>query len=287
MVDDLEDQLTIYRDSEVSRLNASAHLGAVAVEAGLFDLLAKAIEIGHRTEGAYDVTSGALSIAWGFLRGPKRIPDAEALSDALSRTGSHHLTLDPANRSVSFDRAGIVVNFGGIGKGYAIDRATDVLRNHWWPTPGLVHGGQSSVFALGSPPDRFGGRWEIALRNPFDLESPLGTIRLRDRALGTSGSSFQNFEVDGRVFGHILDPRTGQPPSSGPASVTVLAPTAAEADAYSTAFFLLGPDGSRAILEKMPELGAIFVLGDAEKTRVVTINVTEDDFEVSTPEIAA
>ncbi len=250
LLGDLEQQLTIYReDSEVSRLNASAHLGPIEVEPGLFGLLNKAVELSLETSGAYDVASGALTEAWGFFKGPKRVPDAETLADARSRSGSRHLRLDPQRRTLAFDRPGIVINLGSIGKGYALDKVAELVQGHWWPTSALIHGGRSSLYALGSPPDRFGGRWEISLRNPFDPEHPLGTVRLRNRGLGTSGSAFQHFEVDGRRYGHIIDPRTGIPPAGGPLSVTVLAPTAAEADALSTALTLLGPNSAAQLLE--------------------------------------
>lgn len=259
VIETLEGRMTIYRDdSEISRLNATAHLGPVEVEPRLFDLIARAVTLGRETDGAYDIASGALSLAWGFIRGPRRVPDAETLTEARERTGIHHLTLDPECRTVAFDRPGIVLNFGSIGKGYALDRAVDVIRDHWWPTPALVHGGQSSIYALGTPPLGIGARWEIALKNPFRPEMSLGTLRLRNRGVGTSGAAFQNFVVDGVTYGHILDPRTGQP-ATGTTSVTVVAPTAAEADALSTAFYLLGPERSEAYMAKHSGVAAIFV----------------------------
>lgn len=281
VVDALEAQLTVYRDdSELSRLNATAHLGPVPVEAGLFDLLARARDLHDATGGAYDVTAGALSVAWGFFKGPRRVPDADTLADARTRTGQAHVTLDPERRTVAFDRPGIVINLGSIGKGYAIDRAAAVVRHHWWPTSALIHGGQSSLYALGAPPGSLAGRWEIGLRNPVDPERPLGVIRLRNRGLGTSGASFQRFEADGRVFGHILDPRTGEPaPADGPLSVTVLAATAAEADALSTAFYLLGFEATSAFLAERPGVGAIFVeAAPSGRPSVRTIGVGEDEF---------
>jgi len=280
LVDVLEARLTVYRDdSEVSRINARAHHGPVEVEAGLFGLLQQAVVLSQETDGAYDVTSGALSEAWGFVRGPKRVPDEETLTGARARTGWRHLRLDAEQRTVAFDRGGVRINLGSIGKGYAIDRAVDVIRSHWWPTSGLVHGGRSSLFALGSPPGQLGGRWEIALRNPFQPESPLGLIRLRNRALGTSGSSFQQFVIEGQVYGHIIDPRSGQP-AQGPASVTVLAPTAARADALSTAFYLLGHDAASAYIARHPEIGAVIVeAGTAEESpRVRLLGLSESDF---------
>ena len=281
LIGDLEAQLTVYRDdSEVSRLNATAHLGPIPVDPGLYNLLEIARRVNEATAGAYDVTAGALSVAWGFFRGPRRVPDPDTLDDARARTGQHHLTLDPDRRTVAFDRPGILINLGSIGKGYALDRAAALIRAHWWPTPALLHGGQSSLYALGAPPGTLGGRWEIQLRNPVDPSSPLGTIRLRDRGLGTSGATFQRFEAGGRAYGHILDPRIGEP-AAGPLGVTVLAPTAAEADALSTAFYLLGPDGAAPILADRPDLGAIFVLdgpGPEAPPVVCTLGLSPADF---------
>ncbi len=280
LIDALEAQLTVYRDdSEVSRLNATAHLGPVEVESGLFGLLQAAIALSRETSGAYDVTSGALSEAWGFVKGPKRVPDPETLVEARARSGWHHVRLDPERRTIAFDREGIRINLGSIGKGYAIDRVVEVIRAYWWPTSALVHGGRSSLYAIGSPPGRFGGRWEITLHNPFRPESPLGAFFLRNRALGTSGAAFQQFVADGRVYGHILDPRTGEP-ALGPASVTVLAPTAAIADALSTAFYLLGPDASAAYIASHPEIGAVFVERgpDEAAPRLSVLGLGEQDF---------
>jgi thiamine biosynthesis lipoprotein len=282
LIEALEAQLTVYsEESEVSRLNATAHLGPVAVESGLFALLQRAIKLSELTGGAYDVTSGALSEAWGFFRGPKRVPDPGALADARARTGWHHLRLDLEHRTVAFDREGIRINLGSIGKGYAIDRAVEVIRSHWFPTSALVHGGQSSLFALGSPPGRLGDRWEIALRNPCGPETPLGVVRLRNRGLGTSGGAFQHFVQDGRVYGHILDPRTGEP-ALGPASVTVLAPTAAVADALSTAFYLLGPEAVGDHAEAHPDIGVIMVEETAAQRapRLLTFGLKPEDFRI-------
>ncbi len=280
LIEELEAQLTVYHDdSEVSRLNATAHRGPVAVERQLFGLLETAVGLSQETGGAYDVTSGALSEAWGFVKGPKRVPDEAMLAEARACTGWQHLKLDRESRSVAFDRAGIRINLGSIGKGYAIDRVIGRLRDFWLPVSALVHGGRSSLYALGSPPGQFAARWEIAVRNPFEPESPLGVLRLRNRGLGTSGTSFQQFVVNGKVYGHIIDPRSGEP-ALGPASVTVLAPTAAMADALSTAFYLLGPDAAAVYAAGHPEIGVVIVEDGPSPTspRVLVFGLTEDDF---------
>jgi FAD:protein FMN transferase len=225
------------------------------------------------------VAAGALSDAWGFVKGPKHVPDEIALANARARTGWQHLRLDPLRHTVAFDREGVRINLGSIGKGFAIDRAVDVLRAHWWPVSALVHGGQSSLYALGSPPGNFGDRWEVALRNPVEPESPLGTLRLRNRGLGTSGAAFQQFVVDGRVYGHIIDPRSGEP-ATGPASVTVLAPTATLADALSTALYLLGSQAAAHFVARHPEVGVVFVENrpDEPSACLLTFGLSEHDF---------
>ncbi len=279
LIDLLEAQLTVYSDdSEVSQVNARAHLEPVPVSAMLFDLLESACAISRDTQGAYDVTSGALSEAWGFVRGPKRVPEPEVLSQALARTGYEKLRLDPETRTVAFAVEGLRINLGSIGKGYALDRARLVLESHWWPTGALIHGGRSSALALGSPAGP-GSRWRVALRNPFCPEHPLGEFRLRNRAIGTSGAAFQSFESGGKLHGHIIDPRSGAA-ILGPASVTVLAPTAAAADALSTAFYLLGPSFARDYLATRPALGAVFVLEstDPENPTILALGSAQNDF---------
>ena len=250
------------------------------VERRLFGLLESAVAISRETGGAYDVTSGALSEAWGFVKGPKRVPDEAALAEARARTGWQQLRLDPEASTVGFDREGIRINLGSIGKGYAIDRAIELIRAHSLIDSALVHGGHSSLFALGSPPGQFAGRWEVAVRNPFEPEKPLGILRLRNRGLGTSGSAFQQFVVgrQGLRPHHRPADRASRP--RGPASVTVLAPSAAMADALSTAFYLLGPEAAAAYTADHPEVGVVIVLEGplATSPRILVIGLSESDF---------
>ena len=281
VVEALEACLTVYNHkSEVSRVNALADAGPIRVGVDLAAILGRGLAIGRMTGGAFDVAAGALSLAWGFTRGPKRVPDAATLADARGRTGSGLVDFDPSARTVRFRVPGVVLNFGSIGKGYAVDRAVDLIRKYWWPTTTLIHGGRSSLFALGSPPGDFGGRWAVALTDPDRPGEALGTVHLRNRGMATSGAAFQRFEADGRTYGHIIDPRTGAPPTFGPTSVTVLAPSAAEADALSTAFYLLGIEGAAPILADRPDVGAIFVerARPDGPARITPINLTTADF---------
>jgi thiamine biosynthesis lipoprotein len=277
-IDRLEQQLTVYRDtSEVSRLNRLAPQVAVPVEEGLFDLLALAARISAETDGAFDVTAGALIKVWGFFRGPRRVPaEAERLA-ALACVGMRHLVLDAERRTVRCSCPGLEINLGSIGKGYALDRAAGLLRRQWNLPAALLHGGHSSVYAIGTEPGDARG-WTVGLQHPWDPERRLALVRLRDRALGTSAATFQHLEYNGRKLGHILDPRTGWPAETL-ASASVVAPTAAAADALATAFFIQGVEPARAYCAVHPGIGAV-LLPPGEGAVPVVIGLGSDEVSV-------
>jgi thiamine biosynthesis lipoprotein len=278
-IDRLETQLTVYRDtSEVSRLNARAATGPVPVEEGLFGLLHLAARLTAETDGAFDVTTGALIKAWGFFHGPRRVPGTAELRQVLQRVGMRHVVLDAGARTIHFTRPGLEVNLGSIGKGYALDRAVGLLRADWKIPCGLLHGGQSSVYAMGREPGTDRG-WSVGIRHPWQEGRRLAVVYLRERALGTSAATFQHLEHHGRKLGHILDPRTGWP-GEGVASASVVAPTAAEADALATAFFILGVDRARAYCAANPEVGAVLLPAGSDAGPVV-LGLKPDEIDLA------
>jgi thiamine biosynthesis lipoprotein len=252
-IDSLEAQLTVYReDSEVSRINATAATEAIEVESRLFDLLVRCVQWGLASGGAFDIACGALIKAWGFYRRMGRVPSAEERIHAMQCSGLRHLVLDPERRLIRFRRQGLELNLGSVGKGYALDQAGECLRRDWGITQALLHGGGSSILALGTSPACERG-WPIRLRHPHDPHCHLGTVYLRDAALGVSATTFQYFEYRGQRLGHVLDPRCGWP-ARGVACATAIAPTAAQADALSTAAFVLGPAGAERLTRLYPEV---------------------------------
>ncbi|OAI54936.1 hypothetical protein AYO44_14010 [Planctomycetaceae bacterium SCGC AG-212-F19] len=275
----LEEQLTVFHDhSEVSRLNREAAHRPVVVEDRLFALFQRAAKLNSETEGAFDITTGALTTkAWGFYRRQGRVPTPEELAEARQRVGMQHVLLDSERRSVRYARPGLEINLGSIGKGYALDRAAALLRDHFGLNHALLHGGQSSVLAVGSEPGSNTG-WHVGIRHPLQRDQRLAVVRVRDRGLATSGAIFQNLEYNGRKLGHILDPRTGWP-VEGIASATAIAPTAAEADALSTAFFILGVERAREYCAGHPGTAAVLLPAGAD-ARPVVIGLTRDEIEV-------
>lgn len=258
-VERLETKLTVYRpDSDISRVNQHACESAVRVDHEVFELLQTARRLSEATGGAFDAAAGTLTKAWGFFSGERRVPGDEELKAALESSGSTHVELDAGQSSVRFRRPGIEINLGAIGKGYAIDRALRVIRSQYGIRSALVQGGQSSLRALGAPPGEPDG-WKIAIGDPYNPKRPpIATVPLKNRAMGTSGTAFQYFVVNGRRYGHVLDPRTGWP-AEELASATVLAPTAAEADALSTAFFVAGAECARRYCREHRGVSAILV----------------------------
>jgi thiamine biosynthesis lipoprotein len=281
LIDDLEARLTAYReDSEVSRLNHLAASASVPVTAELFNLLELAARLSVETEGAFDVTAGALIKVWGFYKGPRRVPAPSELAESMSRVGMRHVELNPERRTVQYQRPGLEINLGSIGKGYALDRVAAALRAGWDLRSALLHGGHSSVYAMGTEPGDARG-WAVGLRHPWLPERRLAVLHLRDRALGTSAATFQHLEHQGRKLGHILDPRTGWP-AEGMASASVLAPTGAEADALATAFYILGVDKARAYCETHPGIGAV-LLPEGESAVPVVLGLGPDEVELIAP----
>jgi len=258
LVEALETQMTVYRDdSEVIRINERAATEPVPVEPRLFALLRQAEQLNRETGGALDITSGPLSGIWGFSRREGRVPSDAEVAAALAQVGMQHVVLDESRQTITFRRPGISINFNSLGKGYALDRMAELLADAC-VNDYLLHGGKSSVLARGNQPGRAGAGWTIGLRHPLRPAERLAEFVLDDEALSTSGSGTQFFIRRGRRYGHILDPRTGRP-AEGLYSATVIAPTAAEAEGLSTAFYVMGPVKVGEYCARRPEIAALLV----------------------------
>ena len=268
-VDKLEQQLTVFRDSsEVSFINRNAAASPVQVEASLFALLLLCQELYRATEGAFDITSGPLSHSWGFFKRAGRIPDAEEIEQALSLVGSGKLLMDGESRTIRFERPGVEINFGSIGKGYALDRIAAMIRNR--VQSALLSAGSSSMRAIGSG-DRGHRGWVVGIRHPRYKDRRLAVLRMRDCAMATSGSEEQFFEHNGRRFGHIIDPRTGWP-AERVTGVTVVGPSAAVTDALATAFYVGGPELAERYCASHPGVLVIMLETGAENPTVFGSN---------------
>jgi thiamine biosynthesis lipoprotein len=284
MVDRLETQLTVYRDtSEVLEINRRAADEPVAVEPRLFDLLQRACALYRETGGAYDLTSGPLSQAWGFSRRQGRVPSDDELAVALANVGGHRVQLDPVAQTVRFTAPGTTINLNSIGKGYTLDRCRELLADYG-VSDFLFHGGHSSLLAGGTPASGTGNNhcgWKIGIGHPLRPGQRLAELTISNEAVGTSGASFQFFRYAGKRYGHVLDPRSGRP-AEGVFSVTVVAPTAAEADALSTAFYVLGPEVAEKYCAERPEIRYLMLLPapGGGGLQIVTYRLEDDHLRI-------
>lgn len=233
----LDGLLSNYRaDSEWSKVNREAANRPVQVSDELFALLEKCQAYSRASEGAFDITVGPLMKIWGFYKQDGRIPHRAEIRQALARIGWRHIVLDPTARTVKFTKP-IEMDPGGIGKGYAVDRMIDVLKRQGIQRA-LISAGRSSIYGLGAPPSEPRG-WRVLIPDPRDQRKTAAEVYLRNESMSTSGSSEKFFMAGGKVYSHIMDPRTGYP-AQGILAVSVIAPKTIDSEAWTKPFFVLG-----------------------------------------------
>ncbi len=283
LIERIEDQMTIYRDhSDLIEINQHAATAPVEVELKLFTLLQTAERVFHETEGAFDISSTPLSRAWGFLRREGKPPSESELQEALEQVGFENVVLDTKRRTVRFRQPGVELNLNSIGKGYALDRAAELMDTHG-AVDYLLHGGRSSVVARGCNRADADHGWTLGLCHPQRVSERIAEFYLHDRALATAGGATQCFTHDGQQYSHLIDPRTGRP-AEGVYTATVLAPTAAEADALATSFFVMGPNAVGEYCADHPDIAAVLVCpADTHATfAVVAWGLSPNDWQIDT-----
>lgn len=265
----VDELLSHYRDdSALARLNREAARGPVEVAPELYDVLAVSRKFAELSDGAFDVTAGALVRLWESAEQAGRLPTDEERQQILRRVDWRRVELLDDGR-VRFRTSGVQVNFGAIGKGWALDRALEVLEARGVRNA-FLSAGTSTVYAMGS--DRSGRGWRIALRDPLRPdEREVTAFYVRDGAVSTSADYERSLVIENKRYSHIIDPRSGLPvgAASGPAaekilSATVQAPKAAEADALSTAVFVMGLDRGRDFLKRIGRQGQLIGVAGGE-----------------------
>jgi FAD:protein FMN transferase len=256
-VERLDAQLSLYQPaSEISFINMRAAHEPVRVEPRLYALLTRAKRLQQETGGAFDITIAPLMRCWGFMAGGGALPDATEIAKARAKVGMQWVELNDKEFTVRFLREGVMLDLGAIGKGHALEMAAEILREDG-VTSALLHGGTSTVYAIGAPPGEEG--WKIAIEQPDSeigaderssaagVANPVLAIALlRDEAMSVSAVHGKSFTAEGRTYGHVIDPRSGQP-TQGAALAAVVLPSATETDALSTALLTVGLEGHDTI----------------------------------------
>ncbi len=222
--------------SDLSQVNRLAASQPVQVTSELFQLLSDCVEYSRQSEGSFDISVGPLMKVWGFYKGTGHLPHRAEVRTALAKTGYKHLALDAKNRTVRFDRQGVEIDPGGIGKGYAVDRMVAVLKENGVQSA-LVSAGTSSIYALGNPPGDKG--WKVEIRDPRNAKATTASIELSNQSVSTSGSYEKYFYAEGKLHSHIMDPRTGFP-AEGVIQVSVVAPRTIDSEAWTKPYYVNG-----------------------------------------------
>lgn len=270
-IERIESRLSLFQPtSEIADVNARAAHEPVRVSPEVFRLLEGALELGRATDGAFDITVGPLMRCWGLNRQTGRVPDAEELAKVRQRVGTNLVQLNPENMTVRFDRPGVSLDLGAMGKGYAIDHAVELLREAG-VTNAFIHGGTSTAYGMGACPD--GSAWKVALDWPdlpqsskdedsmrVQIGKPvsvtagresIATVSLKNEGVSVSAPSGKSFRAGDVTYGHVIDPRTGMPVTGAVLAAVAMA-SAMETDALSTALLTVGLGGHEKIKGRFP-----------------------------------
>jgi len=251
----IDARMSNWKDSsEISKLNRANDGKPHRVSKELFSVIYTALKYSRLTDGAFDITARPVVTLWGFEGGDEKLPGADEVSRALEHVGYRHVSLSRDSNTVIIPQ-GFELDLAGIAKGYAVDRCREIIEGDGFRSALINLGG--NIYAIGSPPGKRG--WKIGIRDPLGSTEVVGTIRLKDMAVATSGN-YENFvEIDGKRYGHIIDPKSGFP-VEGVLSVTVVAPTAIASDALSTGLFVLGPEKAESVVGSLRNVRVLFAL---------------------------
>lgn len=243
--------MDIYREnSEVSILNRE---GEDRVSKETLEVIKKSIEFSRLTRGAFDITCGPLVNLWKEAKKNKEIPTAEEIKETISLVGYKKLILEGS--WVRFKEKGMQIDLGGIAKGYAVDKAIEVLKKNGIKQA-LVNAG-GDLYALGKASQ--GEKWQIGIQHPRQEGKILTIIKVKDEAVATSGDYQRYFMLKGKRFAHIVNPMTGWTVQDVPMSVTIIAPDAASADALATGVFVLGPQEGMKLINSLSGIEGMIV----------------------------
>ncbi len=246
--------------SEWSEVNRDAAKRPVRISPELFELLSACVNYSRESEGAFDITVGPLMKVWGFYKGTGRLPHRAEVRGAMSQVGYKNIVLDAANRTVRFARPGVEMDPGGIGKGYAVDRMVDVLRQNGIDSA-LVSASGSSIYALGAPPAEPRG-WKLSIKNPRRASATIEDVFLKNESMSTSGNYEKFFFAEGKMWSHIMDPRTGFP-AEGILSVSVIAPRTIDSEAWTKPYYI---NGRQWAANHKPKAFRVFICEDKKET---------------------
>jgi len=268
-VDRIDSLLSNYQpSSELIRITEGAPKGPITTDPETFRFLERSLFWSEESGGAFDITVGPLLKAWGFFFHGGRIPSDSELASLRKTIGWNKVLLDPMTRTVRFrDATQLDLDPGSIGKGFAVDRVVQLLRSANVDAA-LISAGGSTIYGIGAPPGEPG--WTVNIPSPVGTNGPPAPVLLRDSSLSTGACTEKFFIKEGHRYCHIFNPQTMRP-VEGTIQTTVIDPSATDSDALSTVVFVLGDQGSLALLSRFPEASALIFRDGSSGPRCIAI----------------
>lgn len=257
IISDIESKMSLNIDgSEINRINGNSGIKPAAVSEETYAVVKKGLEYSSISGGSFDITVGPLVKLWGIGTDNARVPSQQEINDSKTMVGYRMVDVDDSAKSVYLQKKGMLLDLGGVAKGYAADMISDYLKSHGIRRAIINLGG--NVMAVGSKSANT--PWKVGVQNPFDSRgSYIGTVAVSDSTVVTSGIYERYFESEGKMYHHILSPFTGYPVDNGLSSVTIIAKSSADADALSTSVFSLGLNKGVELAESLGDVEAIIV----------------------------
>jgi FAD:protein FMN transferase len=255
----IEELLTTFKDtSQTNEVNANAGIRRVKVDKEVFDLIARSIRISDLTQGAFDITYGSIDKRlWNFDTTMKALPDKETAKQMVRLINYENIVLDEKECTVFLKEKGMRIGFGGIGKGYAADKAKLLLQQNGVES-GVVNAA-GDLITWGTQPD--GKPWTVGIADPNSSHHPFSYLNISGMAVATSGNYEKYAVIDGRRYSHTIDPKTGYP-VSGIKSVTIICPSAELADALATPVTVMGIKVGLNLINQMKGIACIVIDDD-------------------------
>ncbi|MCX5668166.1 MAG: FAD:protein FMN transferase [Candidatus Omnitrophica bacterium] len=274
----IEDVYSVYKDtSEVSRINRLRKNERLQITDGVLNLIHKTLDYSERTDGAFDITVKPLVDLWGSARKANKPPDEPELKRALGRVGYKDVVLDEAAHTIHFKKEGMSIDLGAAAKGYATDRAVRILEENGINNALVNSGGD--MYCLGKRTAH--ELWKVGVQHPRDRNRLFLKIRLKDRAIDTSGDYERYFVIGGKRYSHVIDPRTGYPIGDNVVSASVIAADSTTADILATAMCVLGEKGFGIIKREPGGIDAVLVTFEAGRLTVKMSEGIRERYDIS------
>jgi thiamine biosynthesis lipoprotein len=242
------------KSSQTSKINLNAGIKPIKVDKELFDLISRSLKVSQLSQGAFDISYASLDKVWYFNKEMLKIPSEEEIKKSVSNVGFGNIILNQKNQTVFLKKKGMKIGFGAIGKGYAADMAQLILvKNN--VKSGIINA-SGDLTAWGGKPS--GEDWMVAIVNPLNKDKIFSWLPIKNKAVVTSGNYEKFINFNGKLYSHIIDPRTGYP-SEGILSVTIFAEKAELADALATSIYVLGEEIGMNLINQLKGIDCIII----------------------------